>query len=108
MASILLLGALNGLLPCGLTFIALTWCITLRGPLDGFNFMLLFGAGTLPAMLGLTGMIDWIVRKFSWNLQKVTTTLLLLSGAALILRVFVVHLPHASSAHHTLIDILCR
>src|SRR5690606_24583482 len=36
-ATIYILGALNGLLPCGLTLIALTACLTLRGPLDGFN-----------------------------------------------------------------------
>lgn len=106
--SMLLLGALNGLLPCGLTFVALTWCLTLRGPLDGLNFMLLFGAGTLPAMLGMAGIMKRISGKLHWNIRSVTTALLVVSGSLLILRVFLVHIPQAASGHHTLIDILCR
>ncbi|HEX8039908.1 MAG TPA: sulfite exporter TauE/SafE family protein, partial [Chryseosolibacter sp.] len=88
--------------------VALTWCLTLKGPLDGLNFMLLFGAGTLPVMLGLTGIINRLAGKFNWRVQSVTTTLLVLSGSLLILRVFLIHTPQAASARHTLIDILCR
>jgi sulfite exporter TauE/SafE len=46
------MGMLNGFLPCGMTLIALSYCLILAGPIDGFNFMLLFGVGTLPVMLG--------------------------------------------------------
>lgn len=105
--SIALLGALNGLLPCGLTSVALAWCLTLREPMDGFNFMLIFGAGTLPAMLGFTGVINWAASKQRWNSQTLTTTLLILSGCALIVRVFVMTVPAHSSATG-LTDILCR
>jgi sulfite exporter TauE/SafE len=104
--SIALLGALNGLLPCGLTSVALVWCLTLRGPVDGFNFMLLFGAGTLPAMIGLTGVINWAADKQKWSIQTLTTTLLILSGCALIVRVFVITFPAQSFTGVT--DILCR
>lgn len=104
-----LLGALNGLLPCGLTLVALTWCLTLQGPLDGFYFMLIFGAGTLPAMLGLTAAIPVVVKKYHWNLQKLTSTMIILSGVVLIARVFLIHLPHTASTGHGLADIiLCR
>ena len=106
--AIFVLGALNGLLPCGLTFIALTWCLTLRGPLDGFNFMLMFGAGTLPVMLGLTGAISTIFRKLDWSIQKLSASMLIISGVVLIARVFVVHIPHATP-HNGLIEIMmCR
>jgi sulfite exporter TauE/SafE len=53
-SSTFFLGSLNGFLPCGLSFLALTYCVTLSGPLDGFYFMALFGLGTLPVMLGVT------------------------------------------------------
>ena len=109
MGAMALLGALNGLLPCGLTIVALTWCLTLQGPLDGFYFMLIFGAGTLPAMLGLTSAIPIMVQKYHWNLQKITSTMIILSGVVLIARVFVIHLPHTASGGHGLADIiLCR
>lgn len=108
-ASLFILGALNGLLPCGLTFIALTYCLTLQGPLDGFNFMLLFGAGTLPVMLGFTGIIQHTINKFNWHIHKVTTTMLILSGILLIVRVLVIHIPHATSFNDGVMDIvLCR
>ncbi len=105
--SIFILGVLNGMLPCGLTLIALTWCVTLKGPLDGLNFMLLFGVGTAPVMLGLTGVLPFLVKKTRWSLQKLTTSMLIASGFLLIARVFIVHVPH--SDHAGLIDIiLCR
>lgn len=106
-SGIFALGALNGLLPCGLTAIALTWCATLRGPGDGFNFMLLFGAGTLPVMLGFTALLPVVLKKINWSIHKLSTRMLILSGCLLIARVFLVHVPHAPSGNIVEI-ILCK
>src|SRR5258708_4922370 len=57
LASVFLLGTLNGFLPCGLTFLALSYCVILTTPLEGFIFMILFGTSTLPALLGFTRLI---------------------------------------------------
>jgi sulfite exporter TauE/SafE len=46
----LLLGALMGLLPCGLVYAALLLAATLPGPAQAAGGMLLFGAGTVPAL----------------------------------------------------------
>ena len=97
LSGIFALGALNGLLPCGLTAIALTWCVTLRGPGDGFNFMLLFGAGTLPVMLGFTALLPVVLKKINWSIHKLSTAMLILSGCLLIARVVLVHVSHAPS-----------
>jgi sulfite exporter TauE/SafE len=107
-ASIFVLGMLNGILPCGLSFLALATCVTLKGPLDGFNFMLLFGVGTLPVMLGFTSGAQWIARTLHFSVQKLTMGMMILSGLLLILRVFLVQ-PHAADdlAHHV-IDVVCR
>lgn len=94
-ASTLALGALNGLLPCGLTFLALTYCLTLTSPWEGFTFMLVFGAGTLPAMLGLSYLLNLAVQKFHLSIRKMTTVLLIVSGTLLIARVFMGHGHHA-------------
>ena len=96
-SGIFVLGVLNGMLPCGLTLLALTWCLTLRGPIDGFNFMLLFGVGTLPAMLGFTQILPVLVKKINWSIRSFTTYMLIISGCLLIARVFLVHLPHTPS-----------
>lgn len=91
------LGMLNGLLPCGLTFIALSFCLTLQGPLSGFNFMLLFGVGTLPAMIGLPSLLTFAANKFRFSLNRALTVLLVISGSVLIVRTFMpAH--HAASA----------
>ncbi len=103
------LGSLNGILPCGLSFLALAYCISLRGAVDGFLFMLLFGIGTLPVMLGLTSVLHWIIKRFQFNVKNVMAGMLVISGLVLIARVFIVHLPKAKSVGEGVVDIvLCR
>lgn len=95
--SMITLGALNGLLPCGLTYLALTYCLTLAGPVDGFNFMLLFGAGTLPVMIGLPSLFPYLGKFLRFNSARITTIILIVLGSLLITRVFLTH-QHLSSA----------
>jgi sulfite exporter TauE/SafE len=105
--SVALLGAINGLLPCGLTSIALASCLTLDRVVDGFSFMLLFGAGTLPAMLGLTGIVAWFARKHVLSTQALMTVLLIVSGCLLIIRVLVMT-HHSSGTGSGFAEILCK
>lgn len=108
-ASSLLLGALNGLLPCGLTFLALSFSIAMSEPLQGFAYMFIFGIGTLPVMLGLVSIADVIKNRFHWNIKAVTTGLMVVSGIVLIARVFFIHVPHQAANHANVIDIvICR
>lgn len=101
-----ILGMLNGLLPCGLTFIALTFCLTLQGPLSGFNFMLLFGVGTLPAMIGLPSLLTLVANKFHFSLSRSLTVLLVVSGSVLIARTFMPTHHAASTAAQEVV--VCR
>jgi sulfite exporter TauE/SafE len=108
-SSLFLLGVLNGLLPCGLLWIALTYCITLTSAANGMLFMIGFGAGTLPVMLGLTGLITLIIKRFNIGLSTVTRSALLITGLLMIARVFIVEMHHQQSMHEGFIDIvLCR
>ena len=104
--SVFLLGSLNGILPCGLSFLALTYCLTLAGPVEGFLFMLLFGAGTLPVMLGFTGFFQWAVNRLHFKPALITTGLLVVSGIFLIARVFIIHLPPTDSFYEGVTDIV--
>ena len=52
--SLLLLGLLNGLLPCGLVYVALAGAAARAHPFAGLGYMLVFGLGTLPTMLGIS------------------------------------------------------
>lgn len=50
----LLLGLCWGLMPCGLIYSALAWAATSQSALKGAGLMLIFGIGTLPAMLAVS------------------------------------------------------
>ncbi|WP_291777301.1 sulfite exporter TauE/SafE family protein [Cecembia sp.] len=52
-------GLLNGLLPCGMVYIALIASLALQSPLEGALYMMFFGLGTIPMLIGvmLTGKI---------------------------------------------------
>ena len=108
-SSVFLLGTLNGILPCGLVWMALAYSITLQSPLESLSFMILFGAGTLPVMLGLTGIVTILSKKLDFNVQRVTSVMLIASGILLVARVFIIHLPHQLSDSHSLVDVvLCK
>lgn len=47
-------GLLNGLLPCGLVYLALAGALSVPGVAGGAGYMALFGLGTLPLMLALS------------------------------------------------------
>jgi sulfite exporter TauE/SafE len=91
LVSTFLLGSLNGLLPCGLTFIALTACLIAPTMLDGFYFMLIFGAGTLPVMLGFPSVVKFLTNRFRFSFSRVNMMMLILAGTLLIARVYWSH-----------------
>jgi uncharacterized protein len=108
-SSIFLMGTLNGLLPCSLTFVALTSCLVLPGPLQGFYFMIVFGAATLPAMLGASSLLNLLVLNLKMSPQKLSTALLTFSGVLLITRVLIAHISQTTSLQEGLVNIvLCR
>ncbi|MGI4742765.1 MAG: sulfite exporter TauE/SafE family protein [Janthinobacterium lividum] len=53
-------GLLNGLLPCGLVYLALAGALSAPGVAGAAGYMALFGLGTVPLMLGLS-LTGWLV-----------------------------------------------
>lgn len=105
--SIAFMGMLNGLLPCGLTYMALAYCLTLSGPLEGFVFMLLFGAGTLPVMLGFTSVVQFAARRLKFSVRKFTAVMFIALGLLLIARVVMVHqMDHVNTDEHGIV--ICK
>lgn len=84
--SLIITGTLNGLLPCGLTYMALTYCLTIINPIEGFFYMLVFGLGTLPVMLGLTTVMQTLMLKFNFSFRRLTTITMVILGVMLISR----------------------
>lgn len=84
--SMFILGLFNGLLPCGMVYAALAGAISTGSVLNGGQFMLLFGLGTTPLLLGLTWLgrpLQSVVRR---NIKVVQPLLLLLAAWMLLVR----------------------
>lgn len=86
MGALWVLGALNGLLPCGLVYAAAAGAAATGGALAGTLHMLVFGLGTVPVMLGL-GLSGRAI-PIAWRLrmQGLVPAAIALTGALLVLR----------------------
>lgn len=87
--SILIMGMLNGLLPCGLTYLAMTYCFIMPSMTEGFWFMILFGAGTWPVMIGFTWLLGLGFGKLKLNYQRITSIVFITIGIWLLARVMI-------------------
>jgi uncharacterized protein len=86
MGGFYLTGLANGLLPCGMVYLAITGAMASSNPWHGMEFMAAFGLGTMPALmlLSFAGFIISIqARTF---LRKLTPYAFLLMGALLVMR----------------------
>jgi sulfite exporter TauE/SafE len=96
LSSLVLLGLLNGLLPCGLVYVACAGAVTSGGILEGTQYMAAFGLGTFPMMLaiGLSGAL--VPLSLRLKLRRTIPVCVFLLGALLILRGMSLHIPYLS------------
>jgi sulfite exporter TauE/SafE len=86
MIGFLLMGMANGLLPCGMVYIALAATLSLPQISQSIIFMAMFGAGTLPAMM-LVGYAGQLIKPgVRQSIQKAVPVFITLMGVILILR----------------------
>ena len=71
-------GILNGFLPCGFVYLALAGALTEGGMIPAMTYMMFFGLGTLPAMLGMSVLGGILPGSFNLKLRP------FLRGAAII------------------------
>lgn len=91
-----LTGVLNGLLPCGMVYMALTASLSAGGVWQGAWFMVLFGLGTFPFMFAtvwLGSMLNMAVRN---KILKAVPFMMLILGSLLILRGMEIGIPYIS------------
>jgi uncharacterized protein len=81
-----LLGVLNGLLPCGLVYTALTAALLTGNTFSGISFMLIFGLGTLPAMLVASQLFTWLKKRLHIKSLKPVQYALVIVSFLLVLR----------------------
>lgn len=93
-------GILNGILPCGMVYMALASAMNADGISNSVLFMLLFGLGTLPLML-VFSFAAHIPRRFmKGRFARVLTLLYLIMGVWFILRGAGLDIPYLSPLLH--------
>ena len=100
-SSLLSIGVLNGFLPCGLVYLALTSSIISASPANGGMFMLFFGLGTFPMMFATVLMGNYLNQSLRQKIHKVVPALLFFMAVLLILRGMNLGIPFISPGFDT-------
>jgi len=109
LSSLLFIGVLNGFLPCGLVYLALTSSIISASPVNGGMFMLFFGLGTFPMMFATVLMGNYLNQSLRQKIHKAVPALLFFMAVLLILRGMNLGIPFISPElapghHHEVIE----
>lgn len=79
-------GILNGFLPCGMVYMALTASLAAGGIWQSSLFMFLFGLGTFPFMFFVVLAGNFITTAFRVKILKVIPVMMILLGGLFVLR----------------------
>lgn len=96
--SFALLGAINGLLPCGLVYVACAAAATNGGILGGTLYMLWFGLGTLPLLFGLSLAQSALPLSIRLRFRSISPFAIALVAGLLIVRGLGLGIPYLSPA----------
>ena len=95
-AGLAVLGLLNGLLPCGLVYVACAGAAATGGTLAGASYMTAFGIGTVPMMLSISLSGKLVPPSLRLKLVKTIPGCVFLLGTLLILRGMSLGIPYLS------------
>lgn len=96
LSSLFVLGALNGLLPCGLVYMAITAAIASSTLLHAVLFMAFFGLATVPLMFSLSYFTNLISIQFRSAVRKTIPYVTGVMAVLLILRGLNLNIPYLS------------
>jgi sulfite exporter TauE/SafE len=94
----LVVGVLNGLLPCGFVYLALVGAVNTSSPVASAQYMFWFGAGTFPLMLIATVCSSYIGPVFRRRINKGMPYLMVCLGCWFLLRGLSLDIPYLSPA----------
>ena len=80
------IGVVNGLLPCGMVYVALFGAIAMQNIVLSVSYMLLYGLGTIPMMTAVVYFSNFISQPFRNKLQRVIPLVTVIIGTLFILR----------------------
>jgi sulfite exporter TauE/SafE len=94
--ALLVLGLLNGLLPCGLVYVACAGATATGDFFDGAFYMLAFGVGTVPMMLAISLSGKLVPFSLRLKLARAIPVSVILLATLLILRGMSLGIPYVS------------
>ena len=104
--SLLGIGLLNGILPCGLVYVAVAGAINTGDVLSAMIYMALFGAGTIPVMLAVSLAGTMISLKLRIFVHKLSPYVIVLLGVLFILRGLSLGIPYVSPKAEALTPVI--
>jgi len=94
--SLFFIGLLNGLLPCGLVYMAIAGAIGTGSAVQGTLYMILFGLGTIPMLLTISVAGNMMGLALRNRINKLIPVLVLVVGLLFMLRGLSLGIPYLS------------
>lgn len=94
--SLLVIGLLNGLLPCGLVYVAIAGAINTNDLANGAIYMVIFGIGTIPVMASIPIVGNLIGTNVRKKFKGVVSAFIIILGIIFILRGLSLGIPYIS------------
>lgn len=94
--SLFSIGLLNGLLPCGLVYLGIAGAIATADVFKSALFMMLFGLGTLPAMMSMNFAAKFVTPNFRLKITKAMPVLVVTMALLFIIRGMNLGIPYLS------------
>ena len=112
LAPIFLAGTLNGLLPCGLVYMALSATVTLSTAAQAAAFMYVFGLGTMPMLVAITVLKGKVSVVRLHSVRRFVPVVVFAFGCLLVLRGMNLGIPYLSPKvvviHHAIHSACCH
>ncbi len=112
LSTIAIAGMLNGLLPCGLVYMALSASLTATTTLQSVAMMYIFGIGTLPMLVSITLLKTKLAFLRTNNVRKLVPVVVFAFGCLFILRGMNLGIPYLSPkvviAHNEIKSCCCH
>lgn len=98
--SVFFIGLLNGLLPCGLVYMAIAGAVTTGSVLKSSLFMAAFGLGTFPIMWSISFFGGYISMNMRMGVKKLYPYIMFCMAILLIIRGMGLNIPYISPGIH--------
>jgi hypothetical protein len=100
------IGLLNGILPCGLVYVAVAGAINTGDVVSAMLYMALFGAGTIPVMISVSLAGTMISLKLRVFVNKLSPYVIVVLGILFILRGLSLGIPYVSPKAEALTPVI--